>query len=402
MSPRFRRRAAAIAVLALTAACAPPGQDGGAAGEAVTVGMILSYTGPYSTQAKNFENGFNAGLDYITKGTRTVAGHPVHVLKGDDTGQASVGTAKAREFLGKGATVLTGPTDSAIALAVAQQAVQNNALYIAGTSGTTATVGMDKRVFPTSGPSPAGQPIINKIIGNDPKGKRLAVIGQDVTFGQSQSTALEKQLTPLGVKVDKLLLPPTTSDFTPLAIQLKKLKPDFITSLWATAGATQLLSTLRAQGVLNEAQYFQFLFLSAGWPAIGEALGQRIGESVFYTTYFPGVTGNPADQALSAYSARHGHKVEYDDLVGFNAALMLARAVEKGGTADGGAMADALRGWSFTGPSGEVLIRAKDNQITLPGFTTRLVKQSDGSWKPRLLHAYPAKVIEPPVVKPLP
>jgi len=406
MSHRIRARwgvVAAVAATALLAGCSSGGSDDEAAsGDPVTVGIIVSQTGVYATQAKDFVNGFNAGLDFITKGTGKVAGHEVKTLIGDDTGQASVGTAKAKEFLGEGATILTGPTDSAIALAVAEQAVQNNVLYIAGTSGTTETVGMDKRVFPTSGPSPAGNLVVNAILGDNPKGKTIAVIGQDVAFGQAQAAALKTQMEPLGVKVESYLLPAATSDFTPLALQLKELKPDFITSNWAGAGATQLLGTLGSQGVTENSTYFQFLFLSSGWPAIAEALGDHVDNALLYTSYFEGATGNKQEKALIDYSKKHDHKIEYDDLIGFNAALMAAHAIEKGDITDGASMAEALQGWTFTGPSGDVIIRAKDNQITLPAFTTNLVKGSDGTWKPKLVKAFTAKELEPPVVKPLP
>jgi branched-chain amino acid transport system substrate-binding protein len=407
MSQRTRARWGVVAVFATTALLAGCSSAGGSddeapSGDPVTVGVIVSETGVYATQAKDFLNGFNAGLDYITDGTGIVAGHEVNVLVGDDTGQASVGTAKAKEFLGEGATILTGPTDSAIALAVAEQAIQNNALFIAGTSGTTATVGMDKKVFPTSGPSPAGNLVVNAILGDDPEGKTIAVIGQDVAFGQAQAEALKVQMEPLGVKVESFLLPATTTDFTPLAIQLKDLKPDFITSNWAAAGTTQLLGTLASQGVTQESTYFQFLFLSAGWPAIADALGDSVENALLYTTYFEGATGNEQEKALIEYSEKNDHKIEYDDLIGFNAALMAAHAIEEGDYTDGDSMADALQGWSFTGPSGEVIIRAEDNQITLPAFTTNLVKGEDGEWTPKLVEAFTAEELEPPVIKPLP
>src|SRR5690606_14707227 len=138
------------------------------------------------------------------------------------------------------------------------------------------------------------------------------------------------------------------------------------------------LGTLSSQGVTAESTYFQFLFLSAGWPAIAEALGDGVDTALLYTTYFEGATGNEQEEALIAYSEKNDHKIEYDDLIGFNAALMAARAIEEGDITDGESMAEALQGWSFTGPSGEVIIRAEDNQITLPAFTTHLVKGADG------------------------
>lgn len=56
---------AAAACLALTA-CSGSGSDDSADGDTVKVGIIVSETGVFATQAKDFQNGFNAALDHLT------------------------------------------------------------------------------------------------------------------------------------------------------------------------------------------------------------------------------------------------------------------------------------------------------------------------------------------------
>jgi len=392
--------AAAAASLALSA-CSSDSSGGSSSGkDPVKVGIIVSETGVFSTQAKDFQNGFNAAIDHLTDGTGEVDGHKIEVMVGDDTGDASVGTAKAKEFLGQGATILAGTTDSAVAVAVAEQAVQNNALFIGGTAGTTAFVGMDKKVFGTSGSSPAGQMIIPEVMGGgDLKGKTLVTIDQDYAFGQTISKAYKAQLEPLGVKVVSYLLPVSTTDFTPTMLKVENDAPDFITTTWTGKGYNQLLGSLDSQGVLEDATFFKPLLLKNDWAPVGEALGESIANSTFYLGYYPGATGNEADKALQEYAKANDHSIEYDDAVGWHAGAMVVRAIEEGGT-DTEAMAEALQGYSFEGPAGEVLIRAEDNQVTVPQFTVRLVKK-DGEWGVEPLEAFAAKDIEPPVVNPL-
>lgn len=397
-SKPWRLAAVAAAATLVLAACGGEGESDEASGETIKIGMIVSETGTFTTQAKDFDNGFRAALEHLTDGTMEVAGHKLEILKGDDAGEASVGTAKAKEFLGEGAQILTGPTDSAVATAVADQALQNNALYIAGTSGTTAFVGMDKRAFGTSGGSPAGQMILPHLMGGT-EGKTLATIDQDYAYGQSVVEALKGQLEPEGTTIESYLLPTSTTDFTPTMLKLKQSKPDFVLTSWAGPGSNQLLSALASQGILKDSTFLQFLLLSQGFAPIGEALGDAVDDAVFYASYFPGVTGNEADEALQAYSKEHDHKVEYDDAVGWNAAAMIIHAIEQGGT-DTDAMAEALQGHSFEGPAGTVTIRAEDNQVTVPQFTVRLV-ESDGEWSLEKVDEFTAEDLEPPVVNPL-
>lgn len=386
----------AAASLALTAC----GESAPSASEdTITVGIIGSQTGVFTTQAKDFKNGFMAGLEHLTDGTMTVDGHEIEILEGDDTGDPSVGTAKAKEFLGEGATILTGPADSAVAVAVAEQALQNDALYIGGTSGTTAFVGMDKKAFGTSGSSPAGQMIIPEIMGGDLEGKTLVTVDQDYAFGQSISSALKAQLEPLGVKVISYLLPVSTTDFTPTMLKIADDQPDFVTTSWAGKGFAQLLNAFDTQGILDDAEFFKPLLLRSDWAPIGEALGDAVENSTFYISYFPGATGNEADRALQAYAEEHDHAIEYDDATGWHAAAMVVRAVQEGGN-DTDAMAEALQGHSFEGPAGAVTIRAEDNQVTVPQFTVRLVKEGS-EWTVEKIEAYSAEELEPPVITPL-
>lgn len=329
----------------------------------------------------------------------TVDGHKIEILVGDDTGDAAVGTAKAKEFLGQGATILAGTTDSAVAVGVAEQAVQNNAMFIGGTAGTTAFVGMDKKVFGTAGSSPAGQMIIPEIMGGDVKGNTLVTIDQDYAFGQTMAAAMKAQFEPLGVNVDSYLLPVSTTDFTPTMLKVEKGAPDYITTTWAGKGFNQLLGSLDSQGLLSDAEFFKPLLLKDAWAPVGEALGDSVANSTFYLSYFAGATDNEADKTLQAYSEANDHTIEYDDAVGWHAGAMVVRAIEEGGT-DTEAMAEALQGYSFEGPAGTVLIRAEDNQVTVPQFTVRLVKEG-GEWGVEPLESFSAEQLEPPVVNPL-
>lgn len=396
--------AAAAGLLALSG-CAnhnPSASASNASGSAanadpIKIGLIVSKTGNFAPQALDEINGVMAALDHLTHGTMKVNGHKLEVTTGDDTGVPAVGTSVAKQMIADGAKILIGPTSSAVAVPVAQLAVQNNVLYLGGTSGTTDLVGMNDLVFATSGSSPAGSQLTKAMLGKDLQGKVLATVDQDYAYGQSIEQGLKALLEPAGVKVQSYLLPQNTTDFTAVALQIKQLHPDFLTSSWAGAGQNQLWSTFGSQGLTKMSTTFSGLLLRNSWAAIADSLGAGLPDAVFTVNYFPGMTNNTEDKALQAYSKKHNHQIEYDDAVGWNGGAMIVRAVEKGGS-DPAKMAAALQNWSFEGPSGEVTIRKADNQVTVPSATVHLEKDSTGQYQPKLIKIYSAKDLTPPVV----
>ena len=77
----FKAATAFTALAIVSAGCSSATSNSGSAdGGALKVGMIVSETGVFTTQAKDFEIGFNAGLDYLTKGTNKVNGVKIKVI----------------------------------------------------------------------------------------------------------------------------------------------------------------------------------------------------------------------------------------------------------------------------------------------------------------------------------
>ena len=388
----------AVSVFALSA-CSAPG-SGKQVGDSIKVGLVLSYTGVFATQAQDFENGFRAALDELTDGSMEINGKKIEILRGDDTGDPAVGITQATKLIGDGVKVIAGPTNSTIAIAVAELAVQNQVMYLGGTSTTDVLTGMDDLVFSTYGASPGGDMAVAKLVG-DAGGENIGVLAQDYAAGQAAVAQVKAGLKDQDVKVSPYLLPQSTTDFTPVSLELRRDRPDFLYTYWAGDGTNQLYSTLGAQGVLEQSQFLGFLFVRSSFSPVAEAFGSSIKDAQFIVPYFQGATGNADEKALIAYSEAHDHVVEYDDALGWNAGEMFYHAASESDSLEPEDMAKQLKDWSFEGPAGEVTIRGEDNQVTVPRFAIRLVKQPDSSWFPELIQELPASEIQAPVVRPI-
>ncbi|MFE7747513.1 substrate-binding domain-containing protein [Streptomyces sp. NPDC057428] len=396
-----RRTLTATALCAaglLMAGCTAAGQAGsetssGKGGDdSVKVGLVYSRTGLLAAYGKQYRDGFMAGLDYATKGTGKAGGHRIEVTEQDDAGDPGKAVSAAKNLIGKGYKVLAGTTDSGVALQMAPLAAQNKVLYVNGPAATDALTGVNDYTFRSGRQSYQDILTAGTMLG-DPKGKKVTVLAQDSTFGQANVAAVKAVLGARGATVGSVLAPPSATDLTPFARQVKAGGPDLVFVAWAGATAPALWTALDQQGVLKAGKVVTGLAGTASYPVFGKA-GAKVS---FLAHYFPGAGGgNAVEKAMLDRVEKAGGTPDLFTPDGFTAAQMVVRAVEEGGATDTAAMVKALEGWSFDGVKGKEQIRAEDHALVQPMFVARL-KGAGATALPELVSTQPADSVAPPV-----
>ena len=384
----------AAAALAL-GACAPSPDDaatgGGAEGDvAVEVGMITSLTGPLAAYGATYQQGFEAGLDYATDGTGEIDGVDLTIEWVDDQGNPDTAVQHARTMIGEGTDVIAGSAASGVAVAVAEQAAQNDTLFISGPAATDALTGVNDQTF-RSGRQTVQDVSTAATFLDDVDGSKIVVFGQDNAFGQGNVASVEAVLGAEGAEVAPILVPEDATEFTPFAQQILAAEPDMVFVAWAGATTGAMWEALSQQQVLEDTTVVTGLANRASYQAYGPGSG----EIQFLNHYFPGATDNEASQAMDAYLEEHDQEADLFTVDGFVAAQMLVHAVEEG-QGDTAAMIDALEGWTFDSVKGELTIRPEDHALLQPMFQVELVDQ-DGEWVPELVDTADAEAVAPPV-----
>ncbi|MFD7496916.1 substrate-binding domain-containing protein [Streptomyces sp. NPDC059832] len=391
------------AVVALTAAglvltgCTAAGKagesdsGGDAKGGTVKVGLVYSRTGLLADYGKQYRDGFMAGLDHATKGTREVAGHRIEVTEQDDAGDPGKAVSAAKNLIGKGYKVLAGTTDSGVALQMAPLAAQNKVLYISGPAATDAVTGINDYTFRSGRQSYQDILTAGTMLG-EAKGKKVTVLAQDSTFGQANVAAVKAVLGSRGAKVGSVLAPPSATDLTPFARQVKAGGPDLVFVAWAGSTAPALWTALDQQGVLGAGKVVTGLAGTASYPVFGDA-GSKVS---FLAHYFPGAGGgNAVEKSMLDSVTKAGGTPDLFTPDGFTAAQMVVRAIEKGGATDTAAMVKALEGWSFDGVKGKEQVRAQDHALVQPMFVAKLKGTGAGA-RPELVSTAPMDEVAPP------
>ncbi|TKA09318.1 substrate-binding domain-containing protein [Actinacidiphila oryziradicis] len=393
---------AAIATITLLAGCAAAGTAGsssaGSAGSSasapVKVGLVYSRSGLLAAYGAQYEQGFKAGLDYATHGTGKAGGHTIELTEQDDAGDPAKAVADAKGLIGKGYKILAGTTDSGVALQMAPLAAQNQVLYIDGAAASDGITGINKYTF-RSGRQSYQDILTAAAMLGDAKGKKVTVVAQDTAFGQANVAAVKAVLGAKGASVGSVLAPPSATDLTPFAQQVKSAKPSLVFVAWAGATAPALWTAMNQQGVLDSTKVVTGMAGTASYPVFG-AGGSKLS---FLAHYFPGAGGgNPVETAMIKGITKAGGTPDLFSPDGFTAAQMIVHAIESGSATDTSAMVKSLEGWSFNGVKGAEQVRAQDHALLQPMFEAQLTG-SGATARPKLLKSLPMSAVAPPLKK---
>ena len=372
-----------IAALAL-AGCAPTSDTPDNSGEApIDIAIITSETGPLAAYGASYLAGFEAGLDYATDGTGTVDGRELNIEYADDAADADKAVSAAKDFIGQGCKIIAGTVSSGVALAVAEQADQNQVLYISGPAAADAITGVNGYTFRSGRQTYQDVATAGTFIG-DPAGQDILVFAQDTAFGQGNLAGVDAVLGAAGANVSSVLVPEDATEFTPFAQQIIDASPDLVLVAWAGATSGAMWEALTQQGVFDATTVVTGLGDVSTYGAYGAASDQLN----FLNHYFGGAAGTDVEAAMIESIEAAGGTPDLFRPDGF-------QAIREGGD-DVDAMIAALEGWTFDGPKGSTTIRAEDHAVIQPMFQARLVADGD-SWIPELVDVVDADSVAPPV-----
>jgi branched-chain amino acid transport system substrate-binding protein len=382
--------AAALAGVTALSGCASDDQKAaGSDSAAVKVAVVYSKTGLLAAYGQEYLQGFQAGLDYATKGTNKAGGRDIQVTYADDAGDPAKAVTAAKQYIGQGYKILAGTTDSGVANQLAPLAEQNKVLYIDGPAATDAITGANRYTFRSGRQSYQDVATAGSFVG-DPAGKKVLVFAQDTTFGQGNAAAVKAVLGGKGAQVSQLLVPAAATDFTPFARQAAQARPDLVFVAWAGNTTAAMWQALDQQKVLSSTTVVTGLANTASYGAYGSASGKIN----FLSHYFPEATDNPVNTAMKQAITKAGGTPDLFSPDGFVAAQMIVHAVEKAGGDDVEKMVSGLEGWTFDAPKGSQTVRAGDHAMLQPMFQAKLTG-SGTSWAPKLVTTVPATTTAP-------
>jgi urea transport system substrate-binding protein len=349
-------------------------------GEGIRVGVISPLTGPWTAYGRAHLYGVKLAVEEIND-AGGVLGQAVELVVADSQSDPSVAAEVARRLVLEGdAEFLVGTFNSLERNAVAWAISRLDRLllyptFYEGQSRETYPGTCNENVF-MFGPNPEQQVLPHLAWMIREFGGRFFLVGSDYVWPRRTHGLVREWVRDLGGEVvGEAYLPLGTTEYGETLGQIREVGADVVLHAIAAYDSVAFRSEFRRMW-------------DGGGPALWSIndeeittarLGPAVSEREFASfDYFMGLAHVNNRRFLGKLRRRFGRGAMMSTVgVGmYNAARMLAVAIEKAGAADTARVREALRGLVFReAPQGEVWMRSEDNQLVGPSFLLRVRRE---------------------------
>jgi len=328
-----------------------------AAPPTIKIGSVQPATGPLAVIGVGQRRGNQLAVDYINAmgGIKSMGGAKLELLLGDSESKPEIGRSEADRLIKAGASVITGPFQSGVALAISTLCEQRQVPFIMDVAALDKIT--DKgykytfRVFITVSGLLNGAIKYLKMV-TDMKGvmpKRAVVTNTADAFGKGMSGGfvkfLEKSGLPIEV-VDKVQYPLGIHDLSAEVARIKAAKPDILFPVSRPGDGIILTRELYKQRV-------ELLGIfgpgSPGWyePDVIKDLDKLI---YYVMVNVPWI--NPESkvyqQANAAFQKAHSRYLDTNSAYAYTGVLVIADILERTASTDPEKILKATRQTNFT------------------------------------------------------
>ncbi len=332
-----------------------------AAKEPVKIGVLVPLTGIVAQGGLEMKY----GIEMAAAEKGTVLGRPIELLVEDTQVKPPIAVTKAEKLVYKdGCKALIGVFSSGVGLALAKNIDKLNVPFVSTHVMTTEFYGLNPLVF-RSGQLANDQTALGNVKGimarPDLKSRTYYVIVHDYAWGHDAGKRFIELAKQNGIKIyneDFDKAPIATKDWSSYISKIKASGADGIYIAFITNVIPVFAKQASDFGLQQQAK---IVSAAAPGPLELEAGGEAC-YGIFGASDWSWDVNNPISDKWEKDFWEKYKTIPSDAAVhSYVGAMNLFNAIDKAGSTDPKAIADALRGISFEGPYGTVRISAKDN-----------------------------------------
>ncbi|MDW7674830.1 MAG: ABC transporter substrate-binding protein [Bacillota bacterium] len=341
------------------------GSNGAAESDEIVVGGIFPLSGAIATFGQSSVEAIELAFEEINANGGVLGKQLKFVVEDNRSVQPDSATAAQKLINQDKVVALLGPVASSNSLAAAPIAQDAKIPLLSPTSTNPDVTLVGDYIFRAAFIDPF-QGAVMANFATDSLGATRAAILADASSDYSKGLAdvfREVFESKGGEIVAEEFFMTGDTDFNAILTNVKNKNPEvvWVPSYYDTAGL------ILDQAKNNVGFSKDVIFLGAdGWdsPVLFELAGDAADGFFFSNHYSPDVDSPEVKSFLAAYQAKYGGKTP--DALGalaYDAAYMLAEAIEKAGSAEPSAIRDALAAVEITGVSGQIKLNENRDPI---------------------------------------
>jgi branched-chain amino acid transport system substrate-binding protein len=352
-----------------------------AAANSIKLAQIDTFSGPFANVGESFLAHNRMTVDEINARGGVLGGTKLEIVPIDGKGNPQESLLALQQAIDQGLRIVLQASGSAVAGATAEAIVKHNSRYperavLYLNYGALDPALSEARCsfwhFRFIAHGHMQMEALSAALAARKDVRKVYLINQDYAWGQSVASDARAMLAlrrpDIQIVGEDLHPLGKVKDFAPYVAKIKASGADaVVTGNWGN-DLTLLVRAGKEAGL--KADYFAPLAYMQGTPtAMGESGADRVRSIV---AWHANARPNGLEKFAAAYKARY--RQDWYWLSSFLAVQMLASAIDQAGAADPLKVARALEGMKFSGPTGDVWMRAEDHQLMHPLYIARFTR----------------------------
>ena len=337
----------------------------GSNSDTIKIGGLAPLSGGLSMYGISTSNGYKLAVDDINK-NGGILGKQVEILLEDEEGDPTKAINAYNKLVGNGVVGIVGDITSKPTVAVAKQAAGEGIPMITPTSTSAEVTTYGENIFRSCYLDPFQGGTMAKYAKEKLNIKKTAILydsADDYSIGIAK--AYEETCKKLGIEVtamENFQNSSETVDFKSQLTKIKETKPEaiFVPTYY---NAIALITTQANQLGLTDVTFIG----CDGWDGVIEALDENnrgiVDGAYFANHYFTGDDAPTVKDFLKKYEEKFGEKPTAFSALGYDATMMLAKAIETAGTTDYAAVTDALKNIDYNGVTGNIKFEGNGDPV---------------------------------------
>lgn len=332
-----------------------------AADDALRIGVPVPISGAYAANGKYATMGAQMAAEVVSK----ASGKPVSTLDLDTEGKPAVAVRKVQDAMAQnGVKLFAGGILSSESLAMGKEVDRGQGVFMT-TAGADEITGVDcnRATFRWSVPTYGAinqtvRPLINLL----PNAKKWYTITPQYVFGEGLLKAAKDIFAEKGIQhVGNSYHSLTDKEFSGYLTNAMAAQPDVLLLL---NFGSQSSDTLRQAISFGMKKRMAILVAWASGLEQFEALGADVCEGIYFGAQYWHTADTPFNRDIvPKVREKYGSSPNYSFVGSYICSKLLLDGAVKAGSTDGPAVAKALEGLNYEGPTGREEIRAADHQV---------------------------------------